>query len=253
MPEESNRGLDSSADTGLAPVQSRPVSETSRFTPGTLLAGRYRIIAPLGKGGMGEVYRADDIRLGQPVALKFLPAALASDPERLERLVDEVRIGRQISHPNVCRLYDIAYLTAAGEPIEAPGRSPGRGPPYWKSRVLRLQAQGDESEREAWPRATAGTKPARASAQPGLGPRGSVTSGSKNAGCTAGRRSSRAAKVWRVGRPAEAAPGRACERPERADRAPRPGAGARTGWQIALVSLTLRAIARSSPPWPSEA
>jgi len=145
------------------------------------------------------------------------------------------------------------YLTAAGEPIEAPGRSPGRGPPYWKSRVLRLQAQGDESEREAWPRATAGTKPARASAQPGLGPRGSVTSGSKNAGCTAGRRSSRAAKVWRVGRPAEAAPGRACERPERADRAPRPGAGARTGWQIALVSLTLRAIARSSPPWPSEA
>jgi len=55
------------------------------------------------------------------------------------------------------------YLTAAGEPIEAPGRSPGRGPPYWKSRVLRLQAQGDESdgrdqaskgERAAWPWAT---------------------------------------------------------------------------------------------------
>jgi len=38
------------------------------------------------------------------------------------------------------------YLTAAGEPIEAPGRSPGRGPPYWKSRVLRLQARGDESD-----------------------------------------------------------------------------------------------------------
>ncbi len=73
-----------------------------------MLAGRYRIVAPLGRGGMGEVYRADDIRLGQPVALKFLPAALAADSERLERLVDEVRIGRQISHPNVCRLYDIA-------------------------------------------------------------------------------------------------------------------------------------------------
>jgi hypothetical protein len=81
---------------------------TERFAPGTLLAGRYRIISPLGKGGMGEVYRADDIRLGQPVALKFLPQALAADRERLERLVDEVRIGRQISHPNVCRLYDIA-------------------------------------------------------------------------------------------------------------------------------------------------
>src|SRR5687768_8357104 len=73
-----------------------------------MLAGRYRIVGPLGKGGMGEVYRADDIRLGQPVALKFLPAALAAEPGRLERLVDEVRIGRQVSHPNVCRLYDIA-------------------------------------------------------------------------------------------------------------------------------------------------
>jgi hypothetical protein len=65
-------------------------------------------VAPLGKGGMGEVYRADDTRLGQPVALKFLPVALAADARRLERLVDEVRTGRQISHPNVCRLYDIA-------------------------------------------------------------------------------------------------------------------------------------------------
>jgi len=66
------------------------------------------------------------------------------------------------------------YLTAAGELTEVPGRSPGRGPPYWKSRVLRRQALGDESEREAWPRTTAGITSARASAQPGLGPRGSV-------------------------------------------------------------------------------
>ena len=108
MPETTDRGPDSAADTAAAPVSSHAPVDTARFTPGTLLAGRYRIIAPLGKGGMGEVYRADDIRLGQPVALKFLPAALASDKERLERLVDEVRIGRQISHPNVCRLYDIA-------------------------------------------------------------------------------------------------------------------------------------------------
>jgi len=108
MPDHTDRGLDSAADTALAPAPSHAPVDAARFTPGKLLAGRYRIIAPLGKGGMGEVYRADDIRLGQPVALKFLPAALASDSERLERLVDEVRIGRQISHPNVCRLYDIA-------------------------------------------------------------------------------------------------------------------------------------------------
>ncbi len=98
---------DSSDETAVKPAGVRS-DATERFTPGTLLAGRYRIVSPLGRGGMGEVYRADDIRLGQPVALKFLPAALAADSGRLQRLVDEVRIGRQISHPNVCRLYDIA-------------------------------------------------------------------------------------------------------------------------------------------------
>ena len=105
-PEDSETAIRPSDETAIRPAESRSDS-TARFTPGTLVAGRYRIVAPLGKGGMGEVYRADDIRLGQPVALKFLPAALAADPGRLERLIDEVRIGRQISHPNVCRLYDI--------------------------------------------------------------------------------------------------------------------------------------------------
>jgi tRNA A-37 threonylcarbamoyl transferase component Bud32 len=77
------------------------------FTPGTMLAGRYRLIGLLGRGGMGEVYRADDLKLGQPVALKFLPNAFAEDPARRERFVAEVRIARQIAHPNVCRVYDI--------------------------------------------------------------------------------------------------------------------------------------------------
>jgi len=75
--------------------------------PGTLLTSRYRIIALLGRGGMGEVYRADDLTLAQPVALKFLPEAVTNDPASLERFRNEVRIARRISHPNVCRIYDI--------------------------------------------------------------------------------------------------------------------------------------------------
>src|ERR1700751_3813983 len=78
-----------------------------RFLPGRLIAGRYRIIALLGKGGMGEVYRADDLTLGQAVALKFLPDTAASDQALLERFRNEVRIARRISHPNVCRVYDV--------------------------------------------------------------------------------------------------------------------------------------------------
>ncbi len=78
-----------------------------RFAPGTVLGGRYRIVGLLGRGGMGEVYRADDLKLEQPVALKFLPRALEGDPERLERLYGEVRMARQVSHPAVCRVWDV--------------------------------------------------------------------------------------------------------------------------------------------------
>ena len=78
-----------------------------RFAPGTILGGRYRLVGRLGRGGMGEVYRADDLKLGQPVALKFLPPDVDRDPARLTQLHTEVRMARQVSHPNVCRVYDI--------------------------------------------------------------------------------------------------------------------------------------------------
>jgi glycerol uptake facilitator-like aquaporin len=81
-----------------------------RFAAGTVLADRFRIVGLIGRGGMGEVYRADDLKLGHPVALKFLPAALASDGERLTRFLNEVRVARQIAHPNVCRVYDVGDL-----------------------------------------------------------------------------------------------------------------------------------------------
>ena len=73
-----------------------------------MLVDRYRIVALLGRGGMGEVYRAEDLKLGQAVALKFLPSHISDDPAALERFRREVRITRQVSHPHVCRVFDVA-------------------------------------------------------------------------------------------------------------------------------------------------
>jgi serine/threonine-protein kinase len=78
-----------------------------RFVPGQIVAERYRIVALAGRGGMGEVYRAEDLKLDQAVAIKFLPVTLSQDAPALARFHSEVRIARQVSHPNVCRVFDI--------------------------------------------------------------------------------------------------------------------------------------------------
>src|SRR5579864_7952345 len=93
-----------------SPSASGGLLAEGRFLPGRLLAGRYRIIALLGRGGMGEVYRADDLTLGQAVAMKFLPDEATSNEGLLERFKNEVRIARRVSHPNVCRVYDVGEV-----------------------------------------------------------------------------------------------------------------------------------------------
>ena len=108
--------------TGTAPrptPTSRPLPTTAPgsapaiagdFAPGTVIASRYRIAALIGEGGMGRVFRADDLLLGIQVALKFLPESLKTDPDRLGRFYGEVRIAREISHPNVCRVHDLGEV-----------------------------------------------------------------------------------------------------------------------------------------------
>ena len=81
--------------------------DESRFIPGDVLAGRYRIVGLLGRGGMGEVFRAEDLKLKQAVALKFLPEALSNDGAALARFYQEVSVARQVSHRHVCRVYDV--------------------------------------------------------------------------------------------------------------------------------------------------
>jgi len=98
------------SDSGSGTGSSHDFVDPGRFTAGTVVAGRYRIIELLGRGGMGEVYRADDIKLGQTVALKFLPRLFSQDTKWMERFHNEVRIARQVSHPNVCRVFDIGEV-----------------------------------------------------------------------------------------------------------------------------------------------
>ena len=103
--------MTSAGASATRPVSSPVLSlDAGAFAPGTMLADRYRIVALVGRGGMGEVYRAEDLRLGQAVALKFLPATLERDPVARERLAAEVRNARTIAHPNVCRVYDIGEV-----------------------------------------------------------------------------------------------------------------------------------------------
>ncbi|MBK8725969.1 MAG: protein kinase [Holophagaceae bacterium] len=128
------------------------------LAPGQLLAGRYRILGLLGRGGMGEVYRAEDLKLGQPVALKFLPAGVESDPEVMERFHREVRNARRVSHPHVCRVHDIDEVEGRhfismefvdGEDLETLLRRIGRLPEAKAIEVARqicagLQAAHDQ-------------------------------------------------------------------------------------------------------------
>ena len=104
-----------------ADAQDRPVLEQAprreagavdgaRFAPGRLFASRFRIVSLLGRGAMGEVYRAEDLRLGQSVALKLMSPWASHSDEASNRFASEVRLARGIVHPNVCRVFDIGEV-----------------------------------------------------------------------------------------------------------------------------------------------
>jgi tetratricopeptide (TPR) repeat protein len=82
-------------------------NETAAFAPGDLLAQRFRIIRFIGRGGMGEVYEAEDLELKESVAVKTLLPEIARNSEALERFKKEIQLARKVSHPNVCRTFEL--------------------------------------------------------------------------------------------------------------------------------------------------
>jgi predicted Ser/Thr protein kinase len=123
-------------DPGARLAEQGPLDD-ARFAPGHIFASRHRIVSLLGRGAMGEVYRAEDLKLGQPLAIKLLAISGARRGQRVQRFITEVRLARTISHPNVCRVYDIGeadgwwYVSMElvdGETLESLLRRIGRLP-----------------------------------------------------------------------------------------------------------------------------
>jgi serine/threonine protein kinase len=92
--------------------------------PGTLIGGKYRIIEEIGAGGMGVVYKAEDLKLKRCVALKFLPPHLMDEPDLKERFLIEAQAAAALSHPNICVIHEVGESEeGAAEGGGSPGNS----------------------------------------------------------------------------------------------------------------------------------
>ena len=152
------------ADVSIPDESFRPTKENNSpiFSAGDLLVQRYRVLRFLGRGGMGEVYEAEDLELNERVAIKILSQDIASSPDALERFKREIQLARKVTHPNVCRTFDLirqdakepvsraaalplAFLTMElleGETLSAALRRKGRFSPAEFLPIARQMAEG---------------------------------------------------------------------------------------------------------------
>lgn len=107
LPQEKGSGATPSGISGLIPGN-------PTFVPDDVIANRYQIVRFIGQGGMGEVYEAEDIELRQRVALKTVRPEIAHDQQAIERFKREIRIAREVTHPNVSRVFDLGYHRPPG-------------------------------------------------------------------------------------------------------------------------------------------
>ena len=102
--------LRASEDIEVTETMETPKEELTR---GTTFAGRYEIIEELGKGGMGRVYRVEDTKLEQEIALKLIRPEIAKDKKTIERFRNELKLARNIRHKNVCGMFDLGETRGA--------------------------------------------------------------------------------------------------------------------------------------------
>ncbi len=102
-----------SLDGETPDAEPRPLA----LAPGERLAGRYRVVRSIASGGMGDVYEAEDDELGGRVALKTVRAALAADGAAIDRFRREVHLARRVTHPSVCRVFDVGVGARGVRPL----------------------------------------------------------------------------------------------------------------------------------------
>jgi serine/threonine protein kinase len=108
------RGLQLTNSSGNAGEKNGPTSARSAFAPGDQVAARYQIVRLIGSGGTGEVFEALDTALGETVALKALKPSVAGSAIQLERFRREIQSARKVTHPNVCRIFDMGIQNGSG-------------------------------------------------------------------------------------------------------------------------------------------
>ena len=109
------------SDPAINPGAVSPGEGQPRFQPGMQLAGRFRILRFISSGGMGEVYEAEDLELHVRVALKTIRSGIAGDEKIIELFKHEIQLARRVTHPNVCRIFDMSRHSE----VDADDRGPG--------------------------------------------------------------------------------------------------------------------------------
>src|SRR5580658_6814765 len=115
----------------LGNVPSEAEIRTARLSQGEVLAGRFRILRFIASGGMGEVYEAEDQELREHVAVKTIRPEILVQPDAMARFKREVHLARQVTHPNVCRIFDLFRHRGAGD-VARRNCFHQHGAPAWK-------------------------------------------------------------------------------------------------------------------------